>query len=299
MMFIKIEPSIDHGSDIEVAARSQGVDMLNFLQNEKVTLEIQNSTLKAQFEKAIELANQSKSLQSQLIQQKEENRKLIEQIEIQNAQLELLSSSNNDLTRKLDDERKKAAEQITSKLDYSRQENIRMKNKFQQRLDQLEVENEELRRSICEWEATNREDQFNLKKAKSLLSNIFCTKFQTLTNAFAYAEHHQPPEVNKVADDTQVNGLLADLASCKSKIKSEIKKRKQMEKASVSLTRQLKAASDQLVQLQGIEKEAETLRKKLSHAESEHSLVVADIEHQVGLLKTRNEKLVQEFINIK
>ena len=80
MMFIKIEPSIDHGSDIEVAARSQGVEMLNSLQNEKVTLEIQNSTLKAQFEKAIELANQSKSLQSQLIQQKEENRKLIEQI---------------------------------------------------------------------------------------------------------------------------------------------------------------------------------------------------------------------------
>ena len=62
MIFIKIEPSIDHGSDIEVAARSQGVEMLNSLQNEKVTWEIQNSTLKAQFEKAIELANQSKSL---------------------------------------------------------------------------------------------------------------------------------------------------------------------------------------------------------------------------------------------
>ena len=275
-------------------------DITTSLQQENAQLELQNSTLKSQFEQAIELANQSKILQSELLKEKEEKRQMNEQIAILNAQIELLSTSNTDLNRKIDENQRKYEEQFSLKENQTVKETNQIKIQLQSRIEDLIKDNEEMKMKINQYEVKDKVDRAQKQQLLSTLSNIYNTPFQSFEEACSFVQNHQNSfHLIQTNNENQLDQILLHLENLKQKYSLEKKKRRQAEKVAKSLSSDLEEVESELKKNKEIKDETQQLRAKISDLEEEKSLVNADYEHQIKLLTTKNENLLNEIKQLR
>ena len=268
----------------------------NNLQEENAQLTIQNSTLKSQFDQAIELANQSKLIQSELLKEKEDNRQLKEQNAILNAQLELLITTNNDLNRKIDDNKRAFDEKFSLKESQTSQEVFQLKTQLQSRIEDLLKENDQLKAELSQKEMHERVEKAQKQQMLNTLSHIYNTSFNNFDEAFSYAQNHQDGiRYIETDHENQIDMMLMDLESVKKKYSEEQRKRKQLEKAVKSMSADLEEAQSKLKQYKDVKDETDQLKSKISEMEEDKDLTKSDYEHQIKLLTEKNEKLTKEI----
>ena len=287
--------SSDFSGDSDIAGKLANAKIENSLKEDKEALEIQNSTLKVQFEQAIELANRSKVLQSELIKEKEEKRQLFEQVEILKTQITLLTSSNNELNSKIDVERNKMSEQIKLRDEYALKERNKVKNLYQTKIEVLQQENEELKTKLGECKNKLAIEKSENQQIKEAISSVYKTEFSSCSEAVSYIQSRVVNEANLLSDNkTQINRIVNEMETIQKKYSCERKKRKQLESIVKAQENELICYENEIKKYKETEDAAEKLKSKISEMEEDKQLITSDYEHQIKLLNEKNEKLINE-----